>query len=52
MLSLTDLGIVPTSWTIAKTGDINGDGKTKIFWRNTNGGRWRSTEGEKLVDQT
>ena len=32
-----DLGIVPTSWQIAGTGDFNGDGQSGILWRNTNG---------------
>jgi hypothetical protein len=37
VLSVTDLGVVPTSWNIAGTGDFNGDGKSDILWRNTNG---------------
>jgi hypothetical protein len=32
-----DLGGVPTSWSIAETGDFNGDGKSDIVLRNTNG---------------
>jgi hypothetical protein len=27
----------PAAWTIAATGDFNGDGKSDILWRNTNG---------------
>ena len=37
MLSATDLGFVPTSRTIAGTGDFNGAGKSDLLWRNTNG---------------
>jgi FG-GAP-like repeat len=37
ILSSTDFGIVPPSWTPALTGDFNGDGKSDILWRNTNG---------------
>ena len=37
VLSTTDLGVVPTSWNVAVTGDFNGDGKSDILWRNTNG---------------
>jgi hypothetical protein len=37
VLSVTDFGIVPTSWTIAGTGDFNGDGKSDVLWHNTNG---------------
>jgi hypothetical protein len=37
MLSAADLGLVPQSWTIAVTGDFNGDGKSDLLWRNTSG---------------
>jgi hypothetical protein len=37
VLSTTDLGIVPPGWTIAGTGDFNGDGMSDILWRNSNG---------------
>jgi hypothetical protein len=29
--------VVPTSWTVAVTGDFNGDGMSDILWRNTDG---------------
>ena len=31
-------GFAPTSWTIAGTGDFNGDGIDDILWRNTSSG--------------
>jgi FG-GAP-like repeat len=37
VLSKTDLGVVPMSWSVAQTGDFNGDGKADILWHNTNG---------------
>src|SRR4029077_15059451 len=37
VLSATDLGVVPTSWAIAGTGDFNADSKSDIVWHNTNG---------------
>ena len=37
VLSATDLGLVSASWSVAQTGDFNGDGKTDILWHNTNG---------------
>jgi ELWxxDGT repeat protein len=32
-----DLGVVPTSWQIAGTGDFNGASEAGILWRNSNG---------------
>jgi hypothetical protein len=32
-----DLGVVPTSWQIAGTGDFDGSGKDGVLWRNANG---------------
>ena len=31
------LGTVSSAWTVEDTGDFNGDGKTDIQWRNSNG---------------
>jgi len=36
VLAAPDIGNVPTSWTIAETGDFNGDGYSGILWRNAN----------------
>ena len=35
---LSFLGGVSTEWAIAQTGDVNGDGKTDVIWRNSNTG--------------
>jgi FG-GAP repeat len=32
-----DLGNVPNAWVVVGTGDFNGDGKSDILWRNSNG---------------
>jgi hypothetical protein len=31
-------GFVTSDWTVAETGDFNGDGKSDILWRNTSSG--------------
>ena len=33
------MGTVPTAWSIADTGDFDGDGKGDILWRNTSTGQ-------------
>ena len=43
----------PTSWTIAGTGDFNGDGITDILWRNTTTGAlsdWLGTSSGGFVN--
>jgi hypothetical protein len=37
VLASGDFGVVPTSWNVAFTGDFNGDGRSDILWRNSNG---------------
>jgi hypothetical protein len=37
VVSANDLGLIPTSWNVALTGDFNGDGRSDILWSNTNG---------------
>ena len=37
VVSGLDLGNVPANWTIAETGDFNGDGNSDILWRDTAG---------------
>src|SRR5260370_37302735 len=36
-ISTSDLGNVPTTWSVAGTGDFNGDSKGDILWRDTSG---------------
>jgi hypothetical protein len=36
-LSEGDLGNIPTTWSIALTGDYNGDGMSDLLWRDTSG---------------
>jgi hypothetical protein len=33
--SWISLGVIPTAWQIAGTGDFNGDGQPDILWQNT-----------------
>ena len=42
ILSSTMLGNVPLSWSVAETGDFNGDGKSDILWTDNAGnvGTW------------
>jgi hypothetical protein len=35
--SVVGVGNVPTNWSVAETGDFNGDGKSDILWRDTAG---------------
>jgi hypothetical protein len=35
--SADDLGVIPTSWQIAGTGDFTGSGEDSILLRNSNG---------------
>jgi len=37
VLSGTIVGNIWTGWTIAGTGDFNGDGQTDILWRDISG---------------
>jgi serralysin len=36
-LITASLGVVPSTWTIAQTGDYNGDGMSDILWIDTSG---------------
>jgi hypothetical protein len=31
------LGVVPTTWAIAETGDFNGDANSDLLWRDSSG---------------
>ena len=35
--STASLGVVPSAWTIAQTGDYNGDGFADILWTDNTG---------------
>jgi hypothetical protein len=37
VLSAGGIGNVPTTWTMAQTGDFNGDGKSDLLWRDSSG---------------
>jgi len=37
VLSAGGLGNVPTTWSIAQTGDYNGDGMSDLLWRDMSG---------------
>ena len=43
--------VVYNSWAVVGTGDFNGDGKSDILWRNTNGtvAIWEMNGGQVLA---
>jgi len=47
-----NLNSIPTDWHIQEIGDLNGDGKSDIIWRNDNGATvaWLMNGGVKIAD--
>jgi FG-GAP repeat len=37
VLSSGGIGTVPLTWSMAQTGDFDGDGKSDLLWRDTTG---------------
>ena len=53
ILSTSVLGAVPLSWSVAETGDYNGDGNADILWQDNVGdvGAW-FMNGPKILSTT